>query len=289
MGRPIRRRDLLPASPGAPSPDGADGSRLLRSAALREGTSCYIDAAPEILSGQSLQNQSAPSEGIGVSWSVANADEARAKLIELWRTTGSSALMHRLRSEPPFSRRSRLVVEPQADSSGVWAPGRRSRLAGPRLASSPSWLRPAALSQTRRCSRKRAARFSRTVPTSGWVERPAPAADEQKCAIVPSERIWRGIQPAHRGIGRTKLPANKAFPEPSGIRAGHAKSRRSFTPNVTTKETDLQGVSARATGLEPATSGVTGMFQESDDWRRLARNRSIQLCVLPAPYLCTFA
>jgi hypothetical protein len=30
-----------------------------------------------------------------------------------------------------------------------------------------------------------------------------------------------------------------------------------------------------ATGLEPATSGVTGMFDEDDDWRRLTRNRSI--------------
>jgi hypothetical protein len=122
VGRPIRRRDLLPASPGAPSPGGAVGSRLLQSAALREGTSCYIDAAPEILSGQSRQNQSAPSEGIGVSWSVANADEARAKLIELWRTIGSSALMHRLRSEPPSRDGRGLVVEPQADSSGHWAP-----------------------------------------------------------------------------------------------------------------------------------------------------------------------
>jgi hypothetical protein len=32
---------------------------------------------------------------------------------------------------------------------------------------------------------------------------------------------------------------------------------------------------AGATGLEPATSGVTGMFHEGDDWRRLTRNRSI--------------
>jgi hypothetical protein len=30
-----------------------------------------------------------------------------------------------------------------------------------------------------------------------------------------------------------------------------------------------------ATGLEPATSGVTGLFHRSDDWRRLMRNRSI--------------
>jgi hypothetical protein len=31
-----------------------------------------------------------------------------------------------------------------------------------------------------------------------------------------------------------------------------------------------------ATGLEPATSGVTGLFYGSDDWRRLTRDRSIR-------------
>src|SRR5829696_3595760 len=30
-----------------------------------------------------------------------------------------------------------------------------------------------------------------------------------------------------------------------------------------------------ATGLEPATSGVTGLFHRYDDWRRLTRDRSI--------------
>ncbi len=30
-----------------------------------------------------------------------------------------------------------------------------------------------------------------------------------------------------------------------------------------------------ATGLEPATSGVTGHFEGYDDWRRLTLNRSI--------------
>ncbi len=33
--------------------------------------------------------------------------------------------------------------------------------------------------------------------------------------------------------------------------------------------------STGATGLEPATSGVTGLFEGNDDWRRLTRNRSI--------------
>jgi hypothetical protein len=33
--------------------------------------------------------------------------------------------------------------------------------------------------------------------------------------------------------------------------------------------------STGATGLEPATSGVTGLFHEDDDWRRLTRYRSI--------------
>jgi hypothetical protein len=33
--------------------------------------------------------------------------------------------------------------------------------------------------------------------------------------------------------------------------------------------------STGATGLEPATSGVTGLFHGDDDWRRLTRYRSI--------------
>jgi hypothetical protein len=42
------------------------------------------------------------------------------------------------------------------------------------------------------------------------------------------------------------------------------------------KNPALAGLSeAGATGLEPATSGVTGLFHRSDDWRRLMRNRSI--------------
>jgi hypothetical protein len=41
------------------------------------------------------------------------------------------------------------------------------------------------------------------------------------------------------------------------------------------RNSDLQDVSTGATGLEPATSGVTGLFHRYDDWRRLTRYRSI--------------
>jgi hypothetical protein len=34
-------------------------------------------------------------------------------------------------------------------------------------------------------------------------------------------------------------------------------------------------IETRATGLEPATSGVTGLFYRYDDWLRLTRYRSI--------------
>src|SRR5688500_5545521 len=37
----------------------------------------------------------------------------------------------------------------------------------------------------------------------------------------------------------------------------------------------LQVVFTGATGLEPATSGVTGLFERNDGWRRLTRYRSI--------------
>jgi hypothetical protein len=52
--------------------------------------------------------------------------------------------------------------------------------------------------------------------------------------------------------------------------------RAEFAPGQATKYIALQVFQKTgATGLEPATSGVTGMFQESDDWRRLTRYRSI--------------
>jgi uncharacterized membrane protein YdfJ with MMPL/SSD domain len=40
------------------------------------------------------------------------------------------------------------------------------------------------------------------------------------------------------------------------------------------------GTSTGATGLEPATSGVTGLFQVYDDWRRWTRYRSIHAGLL---------
>jgi hypothetical protein len=54
----------------------------------------------------------------------------------------------------------------------------------------------------------------------------------------------------------------------------------------TTQPAYLQALQeAGATGLEPATSGVTGRFEGRDDWRRWTRNRSIHAgspaCALP--------
>ncbi len=62
---------------------------------------------------------------------------------------------------------------------------------------------------------------------------------------------------------------------------------------VTTPATQyavLQGFLTGATGLEPATSGVTGLFHKYDDWRRLTRYRSIHagLAAFHAD-LCTVA
>jgi hypothetical protein len=45
-----------------------------------------------------------------------------------------------------------------------------------------------------------------------------------------------------------------------------------------------------ATGLEPATSGVTGMFRGYNDWRRLTRYRSIHAGLRASGAdLCTIA
>jgi hypothetical protein len=67
-------------------------------------------------------------------------------------------------------------------------------------------------------------------------------------------------------------------PAPTGYRGrderGIAGSRRSLAPRRTIKLAELQ-VFTGATGLEPATSGVTGLSHGYDDWRRLTRYRSI--------------
>ena len=39
-----------------------------------------------------------------------------------------------------------------------------------------------------------------------------------------------------------------------------------------------------ATGLEPATSGVTGLFHDHDDWRRSTRNRAIHAVLGPLAF-----
>ena len=46
-------------------------------------------------------------------------------------------------------------------------------------------------------------------------------------------------------------------------------------PPLATEYSDLQGLLTGATGLEPATSSVTGHLHGHDDWRRSSPNRSI--------------
>jgi hypothetical protein len=61
---------------------------------------------------------------------------------------------------------------------------------------------------------------------------------------------------------------------PSGSKP-HAEDQQ-LSPVETTEDAFLQALQeAGATGLEPATSGVTGLFYRYDDWRRLTRYRSI--------------
>jgi len=55
-----------------------------------------------------------------------------------------------------------------------------------------------------------------------------------------------------------------------------------FEPDLATQNAYLQALQETgATGLEPATSGVTGLFHGSDGWRRLTRNRSIDAAPRP--------
>ena len=70
---------------------------------------------------------------------------------------------------------------------------------------------------------------------------------------------------------RTALTADL----PCGVSAGGpAGSRRSSAPRPTQKIPICRMFSTGATGLEPATSGVTGLFYRYHDWRRLPCYRS---------------
>jgi hypothetical protein len=66
---------------------------------------------------------------------------------------------------------------------------------------------------------------------------------------------------------------------PFSPRAGSARDRQKaggrFRQSRQQKIPICRMCSAGATGLEPATSGVTGLFHRDDAWPRLTRNRSI--------------
>ena len=111
-----------------------------------------------------------------------------------------------------------------------------------------------AFAQTGRPSKRRSAKPSRTAWSSGLAEgerrAPRPGRTEVRKAAIYRDRgrISRGIEAGHCGIDGTKLPANKAFSKSCGITAGHAKSRRSFTPIVATEHAHLQDVFSGSDG-----------------------------------------
>jgi hypothetical protein len=96
-------------------------------------------------------------------------------------------------------------------------------------------------------------------------------------------------QPSPGITGYGRLLAAIFRPIPVRDVRGMERNRRSFTRTLTPKEADCREFTG-ATGLEPATSGVTGLFYRYDDWRRLTRYRSIHagLRALGAD-LCTIA
>jgi hypothetical protein len=82
---------------------------------------------------------------------------------------------------------------------------------------------------------------ARRSATTGTVWHPEVKFAATRAIVVP-EPISRGMEAAHHAIDGTKVPANKAFSKRCGIRAGHAKNRRSFTPVLATKDAHLQVV-----------------------------------------------
>ena len=85
-----------------------------------------------------------------------------------------------------------------------------------------------------------------------------------------------------------KIASLQAICRAGAIQANGSGSKRRCSraeiPSMeTTKDPVLLGFrETGATGLEPATSGVTGRFEGHDDWRRWTRNRSIHAAFRPS-------
>ncbi len=110
----------------------------------------------------------------------------------------------------------------------------------------PSRFRP-------KSTRSSAARSQRSLPAMGdqLHSRDRAKAGRSKCEgrnYRARAEFWRGMEPRHRGIDVTKMPANKAFSQSRGPRAGHARSRRSFAPILATKQSYLQDVFSGSDG-----------------------------------------
>ncbi len=73
----------------------------------------------------------------------------------------------------------------------------------------------------------------------------------------------------HCDLQRFSVPAYFS----AGSSAGPARNRRSFAPSLATKSAELQAILAGATGLEPATSGVTGVRKQFQRVSPSRRNR----------------
>ena len=110
----------------------------------------------------------------------------------------------------------------------------------------PSRFRP-------KSTRSSAARSQRSLPAMGdqLHSRDRAKAGRSKCEgrnYRARAEFWRGMEPRHRGIDVTKMPANKAFSQSRGPRAGHARSRRSFAPILATKQSYWQDVFSGSDG-----------------------------------------
>jgi hypothetical protein len=120
----------------------------------------------------------------------------------------------------------------------------------------------------------------------GWTSRSHEASEgtnprhEERFGVPPSVEV-SSLPGFHSCDRRTKTGSKSRFagisprqhwamfvPQPS-LSCAHPDNTKSQSAHL---QAHLE---AGATGLEPATSGVTGRFEGHDDKRRLARNRSI--------------
>jgi hypothetical protein len=86
--------------------------------------------------------------------------------------------------------------------------------------------------------------------------------------------VWKRYGHLYPGSTRRSLRLTAISEHAQASGAGYTRDGNGVCAAACAKSLQIE---TGATGLEPATSGVTGLFHGNDDWRRWTRYRSIHV------------